>query len=488
MYKKHLISMVLLLIINFSVFGQDSIVVQSLKSKVGILASDSLEGRGFKCASKALSVDYITSQFETAGFTQFNGSYLQHFMNFEYLTATEGTNIIGLIEGTDSILKNEYIVIAAHYDHLGWKIKDDTVKVIYNGADDNASGVASMIEVGKILLSKRNNLKRSILLIAFDGEEAGLKGSIDFMNKKVVDPKKIKAMFSLDMVGMYSKNEGINITGLFTLLNGKELLNEMAGKTNCKINKIKNNIENRTDTRPFGEKKIPAIHVTTGTSSPYHKPEDDSNLLDYEGMAKIVELVSGMTMELANKTSVEASPGFASGNKNKSTSKFKIGFCMSYGSSNHYFKDMYFNGKSVFAFEAGLASHLKLSNHISLQPKLSYETFGSGTEFGTMRVHAATPALDVLLTTKNNKNKPFGFISAGGYYRYNFAASAKSTLFNFKNSYTETETGMKVGLGLQYDKLQLSIVKRFGLTAINKDFTNGEIYNRSTCFSIIRYF
>lgn len=476
--------MVLLLITGFSVLGQDSIVVQSLKSKVGILASDSLEGRGFRCASKALSVDYITRQFEIAGFIQFNGSYLHHFMDFTYLTATEGTNIIGLIEGTDSILKKEYIVIAAHYDHLGWKINDDTVKVIYNGADDNASGVASMIEVGKILLSKRNNLKRSILLIAFDGEEAGLKGSIDFMNGKVVDTKKIKAMFSIDMVGMYSKNEGINFTGLFTLLNGKELLNEVADKTNCKINKIKNYISNRTDTRPFGEKKIPAIHVTTCGSSHYHKPEDDSNLLDYEGMAKIVELVSGMTMELANKASVETSPDFRSGNENR----FKIGFCTSYASSNHYFKDMYYNGKSVFAFEAGIASHFKLSNHISLESKLSYETFGSRTEFGTMRVHAATPALDILLTTENNKKKSFGFIAVGGYYRYNFAASAKSTLFNFKNSYTETETGMTVGLGLQYDKLQLSIVKKFGLTAINKDFVNGEIYNRSTCFSIITYF
>ncbi|MFT3754112.1 MAG: M28 family peptidase [Paludibacter sp.] len=487
MRKKHQTAILLFLLVCFNVYSQDSIVVNSLKSEVGILASDSLEGRGYKCASKALAIDYITRKFETSGFAPFNGSYLQHFMTFEYLTATEGTNIIGVIEGTDSILKNEYIVIAAHYDHLGWKM-NDSVKVIYNGADDNASGVASIIETGKILLSNREKLKRSILLIAFDGEEAGLKGSTDFIKKKVVDPQKIKLMFSLDMVGMYSKNKGVNLTGLFSLLNGKELLNETALKANCTINKTTNTIENRTDTKPFGDKKIPAIHITTGTSSPYHKPEDDSNLLDYDGMAKIVQLVSEMSMQLANESSIEASPVFAKTSGGESTPVFKIGICMNYGSGYHYYKDMYYNGKSIFEFQTGLTLQLKLSKHMCLQPNLSYETFGSGTGFGTMRVHSLTPAMEILFTTKNTPQKPLAFLGVGGYYRYNFAASAKSPAFDFKNSYTETETGLKIGIGFQYDKLQIGIFKKYGLTAINKDFTNGAVYNRSTCFSITKYF
>lgn len=301
MYKKLKGSILLLFIICFNSYGQDSIIVNSLKSEVGILASDSFEGRGFRCASKALSIDYLTRQFASAGFAPFKGSYLLHFMDFESLTATEGTNIIGFIEGIDSIFKNEYIVIGAHYDHLGWKMVDST-KVIYNGADDNASGVATMIEVGKILLSMHEDIKRSILLIAFDGEEVGMKGSTDFIDKKVVDIKKIKAMFSLDMVGMYAKNKGVEITELHFLPVGSKLLKNIADQKNVKVVKINNTIENRTDTKPFGNVMIPAIHITTGELSPYHKPEDDSNLLDYVGMAKIVNFVSDLTFELANQT------------------------------------------------------------------------------------------------------------------------------------------------------------------------------------------
>lgn len=349
MFQKQILAINLLLLMTLSVWAQEATLVNSLKAEVGILASDSFEGRGFRCASKSLALDYVNRQFASAGFgTLHRVIYLQKFMAFDFLEATEGTNIIGLIEGSDPILRDQYIVIGAHYDHFGWKMVDST-KVIYHGADDNASGVASLIQIGKILLSNKQNLKRSVLLIAFDGEEAGCLGSTNFVKRKVIDITSIKAMFSLDMVGMYGKNKGVDFTGLFSLIGGKELAKQMAEKWSTKINNINEVIESRTDTQPFADIEIPAIHVTTGDLSPYHKPEDKSDLLDYEGMTKVVELMADITTELSNKAEIEANPYFVRDVRNQLKSRFMLGISEGLGSSNFDYKNTFYNGKAVFA-------------------------------------------------------------------------------------------------------------------------------------------
>ena len=472
---------------NLSVWAQESTLVHSLKADVSILASDSFEGRGFGCASKSLALEYVNRQFALAGFGKLHkGTYLQRFMAFDFLSATEGTNIIGLIEGSDPILRHEYIIIGAHYDHLGWKRVDST-KVIYHGADDNASGVASLIQIGKILLSNKQNLKRSVLLIAFDGEEAGCFGSTDFVKRKIVDLLAIKAMFSLDMVGMYGKNKGVDFTGLFSLVGGKDLVKEMAVKSNTNINKIKQVIESRTDTQPFAEVEIPAIHVTTGDLSPYHKPEDTSGLLDYEGMAKVVELMAGITTELSNKTELKANPYFVHDVRNKLKSRFMIGVNVGLGASNFDYKNTYFNGKSIFSYKAGLETHLKLTKFVSFQTSVTYEAIGSQTSFGMLRINTLSPALDILVTTPNKENKPFSFISLGGFYRYNFSTNAINS-FNFKDIYNEADSGIKISLGVHFYKTQFSFSSMYGLTPINKNRSNGDIFNKSNFFSIVRYF
>jgi hypothetical protein len=139
-------------------------------------------------------------------------------------------NVIGMIEGSDPVLKDEYIVIGGHYDHLGFggpgsgSRMPDTV-AIHNGADDNASGTAMVIELAGKLAPEKNRLKRSIIFISFSGEEMGLLGSKYFTDHSPVDMKKIKAMFNFDMVGRFDKEKNsISISGTGTSLEADSII------------------------------------------------------------------------------------------------------------------------------------------------------------------------------------------------------------------------------------------------------------------------
>lgn len=490
MFKQRFSFFLLLLFIGVNSFSQDSIAIKSIRKTVEVLASDSFEGRGFRCNSKALSIDFLKREFAAAGFEPLKGSYEQKFMNFETLTATEGTNIVGLIQGSDSVLKNEYIVIGAHYDHLGWKMTD-TCKVVYNGADDNASGVATMIETGKLLLADRSLLKRSVLLIAFDGEEAGLVGSEEFIAKNLIDTARMKVMFSLDMVGMYSTNGGLNIAGMNSLQGGTELFGKSLSRTALQIKKTTNSIEKRTDTRSFGDVDIPAIHFTTGSSSPYHKPEDDANLLDYKGMADLSSLLVDFTVALSNEDALLAGDILKSDlpDKKKGGSAFMVGYNLGVGSNYHYYKERFFDGKALFSFEGGLNSQLRLSKSFILQADVNYEFLGGETVYGSTRMHSVVPALNLMITT-NNKSKQgfFAFASAGAYYRYNFAGSTGDDHVALFDAYNHDDYGVKYTLGFQVEKIQFNFNGLVGLSNIDMLKPYGNVYNRGSYFSLVKFF
>lgn len=275
MYIKHI---ALFILIGFTSLSYAQIIhPDTLSAHVHYLSSEELEGRALGSKGKDLAATYIQQQFQQAGLQPFEENYEQHFDLKISLAWVQATNIIGVLEGSDPLLKNEYIVLGAHYDHLGYK-KDRST--FYPGADDNASGVATLIELAKHFGQLENKPKRSLLFIAFDAEESGLLGSKHFV--KNLDPgtlAHIKAMFSFDMVGMLEANKGLDLKGIGTLVNGPETAKKHA--SDLKVLNTSKEIEDRTDTEPFGSKGIPAIHVFTGSKSPYHKPEDKADLLDY---------------------------------------------------------------------------------------------------------------------------------------------------------------------------------------------------------------
>jgi aminopeptidase YwaD len=195
-------------------------------------------------------------------------------------------NVIGMIEGTDPVLKKEYLVIGGHYDHLGFggpgsgSRMPDTV-AIHNGADDNASGAAMVIELAGKLASVKDQLKRSIIFISFSGEEMGLLGSKYFIDHPAVDLKSIKAMFNFDMVGRFDKEKNyISVSGTGTSLEGDSILHLYEKNLPFAVTHSPDGY-GPSDHASFYSSNIPVFFYTTGAHTDYHTPFDDADKLDY---------------------------------------------------------------------------------------------------------------------------------------------------------------------------------------------------------------
>jgi hypothetical protein len=219
------------------------------------------------------------------------------------LTKAKAQNVVGILEGSDPKLKDEYIVVGAHYDHLGMggegsgTRKMDTVAV-HNGADDNASGVAAVIETAEKIKGKK--LKRSVIFVAFDGEEAGLLGSGNFVKKSPVDIKKIDLMINFDMVGRFNETtKYISVGGTGTFADAEVLL-----KKDFDTNVIKLAFSPEgygpSDHASFYSENIPVLYFSTGTHPDYHLPEDDTDKINVKGLKKIIDFSSIVLSDIAN--------------------------------------------------------------------------------------------------------------------------------------------------------------------------------------------
>lgn len=214
-------------------------------------------------------------------------------------------NVVGMLEGNDPILKNEYIVIGGHYDHLGFggpgsgSRMPDTV-AIHNGADDNASGTAMVIELAGKLASVKDKLKRSIIFISFSGEEMGLLGSKYFTDHCPVDMKKIKAMFNYDMVGRYDKEKkSISISGTGTSLEGDSIIKLYEKKLPFEVTHSPDGY-GPSDHASFYASSIPVFYFTTGSHTDYHTPFDDADKLDYATEKVIGDFSYNIIMNVDN--------------------------------------------------------------------------------------------------------------------------------------------------------------------------------------------
>lgn len=447
-----------------------------LQKHVTYLASEELEGRGLGTQGKDLATAYIREQFVSAGLKPFNESYLQEFSLKIGLARVKATNIIGLVEGTDPLLKEEYIVLGAHYDHLGYSLhsKND-IKTVYPGADDNASGVATIIELAKYFNQPENRPKRSLLFVAFDAEESGLLGAKHFVKKaEGTLLEQIKVMFSFDMVGMLEANKGLNLKGIATLVNGKEIAQKYSG--DIKLLNTRPNIEARTDTEPFGLKGIPAIHVFTGTKSPYHQPQDIADLLDYPGMATIADYMAKVITELGNKQQLDAvSPLKKLQSNHKAVmNRFQAGVVLNLGSGMHVYKDEFYNAKNAFAYSAGIQLNYKLTRvtHLNLEGLYDYNTSKSAA--GTFKRHSITIPFNVELgtpTTFGNSMRLFVF--GGAYYRYNFDGKDGSTKLDYDTMYKQDEWGYNFGFGFDINKIRIAFNYRGSFESLFQD--NGNV-------------
>ncbi len=214
-------------------------------------------------------------------------------------------NVVAYIEGSDPVLRNEYVVLGAHYDHLGMggensgSRRPDTVAV-HNGADDNASGVSVLIETAEKLAAQKDSLKRSVVVIAFAAEEMGLLGSKFFAQNPLIDLKAVQAMINLDMVGRLDTTiRVLSASGTGTSPVFEELLNSVAQEHVIEIVQSPEGF-GPSDHASFYTADIPVLFFSTGGHSDYHTPNDDVEFLNINGMKTVGEMTFQLTKELAN--------------------------------------------------------------------------------------------------------------------------------------------------------------------------------------------
>jgi Zn-dependent M28 family amino/carboxypeptidase len=222
----------------------------------------------------------------------------------------ETENVIGLLPGSDPLLRDEYIIITAHYDHLG--IRTATGE-IFNGADDNASGTAGILELARIFSDQRSDIRRSLLFIAFTAEEKGLLGSRYYTDNPVVPLEQTIVNLNLDMIGRvdfrYSGQEDTNyvyIIGSDRLSADLHSINERALALVPEItadyryneSNDPNRFYFRSDHYNFIRHNIPAIFYFTGTHEDYHMPTDTADKIDFDRMETILRLIYATAWKL----------------------------------------------------------------------------------------------------------------------------------------------------------------------------------------------
>ena len=204
------------------------------------------------------------------------------------------SNVVMMLKGAS--LPDEYVIIGAHYDHLGMggpgssSRTPDTVAVHY-GADDNASGVALMIELAEKLAAMKQPPARSILFVAFSGEEMGLLGSKYFVDHDGIAPSAVNLMINLDMVGRMKEGNGLQVAGVGTAAGLRDTVIAYADTTAISLAFTAEGY-GPSDHSSFYGKNIPVLSLTTGAHLDYHTPADTPDKLNNEGMVKIGDLVA----------------------------------------------------------------------------------------------------------------------------------------------------------------------------------------------------
>ncbi len=214
-------------------------------------------------------------------------------------------NVAAIWPGSDSILKDEYIIIGAHYDHLGMggpgsgSRHPDTIAPHY-GADDNASGVAGIIEMAAYFAEPDNSSDRSIIFTAFGAEELGLLGSLYFANNPPVEKGQMVAMLNFDMIGRLNPEKAVAVAGTGTAIETEDLLSSLSENSVLTLSYSPEGF-GASDHSSFYAQDVPVMFFSTGAHPDYHTPLDTYDRINYSGMAEVLDFVAAVATELSNR-------------------------------------------------------------------------------------------------------------------------------------------------------------------------------------------
>jgi hypothetical protein len=280
---------------NYNLEGVESTIFTKTTSKdieatMVFLTSDELQGRDTGGEGISKAADFIQNVFKENNIQPYFTSYRDTLQNYSDGVAY---NVVGFLPGTDEKLKNEFVIIGAHYDHIGL-ISGNTDDSIANGANDNASGTTTVLEIAKHFGKMKGN-KRSVIFALFTAEEKGLVGSKHLAKKLKAENIDLYAMLNFEMVGvpMVNKDHSLYLTG-YELSNLAEVSNGYAHKNLVGfLPKAKEfNLFRRSDNAPFHDEfNVPSQTYSSfdfTNFGEYHKVGDEASLMDYNFMATIV--------------------------------------------------------------------------------------------------------------------------------------------------------------------------------------------------------
>lgn len=296
----------LLSFVCFRGISQSEITENELKDHILFLASEKNAGRYPGTKANRDVVKYIIKDFKKQGLLPLGKSYKQKFK--ARLRVHKGqaekplaktSNVVAYLEGNDPLLKYEYIILGAHYDHLGLGgpgLKSDKKNTIHYGADDNASGTAALLEIAEKIAVNKHLLKRSVIFIAFGAEEQGLLGSQYFIDNPLVPLSQIKLMINMDMVGRLNEAKHVYMNGAGTFPNGVEFMQTL-GESLYLTPVVHPGSVGGSDHVSFYKAGISVLGIHTGAHPQYHRPEDTADLINIPGEKKVSDYIYKALME-----------------------------------------------------------------------------------------------------------------------------------------------------------------------------------------------
>jgi hypothetical protein len=332
-------NIIILFLLAFVVSCSNSSKVseQKIEEDVTFLADDKLEGRQTGTPGEVKAAEYIAERLKAIG-VQPKGTagYMQSFSflpktdphkEVEFTTNADSTitgyNVIGFIDNN----AENTIVIGAHYDHLGYggegSLYRGEDKSIHNGADDNASGVAVMLNLASRLKIKNDTSQvkdqNNYLFMAFSGEEMGLLGSNYFSKNPTIEKENINYMINMDMVGKLKTDSTLAVYGTGTSPMFKQTLN--ANNDGFKLVVNESGV-GPSDHTSFYLIDVPVLHFFTGQHEDYHKPSDDAEKLNYDGMYRISDYIFSIVSDLNDNGELAFR---TTKNESDSAPRFKVG-------------------------------------------------------------------------------------------------------------------------------------------------------------------
>jgi aminopeptidase YwaD len=285
----------------------------AIRRDIEFLASDRLEGRLAGTPGNDSAAAFLARRYRSLGLSELVPGYLQPFDALSAQDAHAGRtaprptqNVVALLRGRDPALRDEYVVIGAHFDHLGRSpisaLDPAAGDAIRNGADDNASGTAAVLELARLLAA--NPPRRSVIFANFSAEELGVLGSSWFVNHLPVPPGSIIAMLNFDMVGRL-RNDKLIVYGTSTATELKGIVDSANAATGTASAMLRitsgGDGYGPSDQTSFYAKDIPVLHFFTDLHEDYHRATDDADKINAAGAARVVDLTLRVARALADR-------------------------------------------------------------------------------------------------------------------------------------------------------------------------------------------